>query len=61
MITTLEVNKDVEMLLRSQQIEQNIVLRTDSHSLAHFVHFAKEIIVEDASTSRRFGNETCHH
>ena len=44
-VAALEIVEDIQVLSRSQQVEEHIVLRTDTHELSHFVHLFEHIDV----------------
>jgi hypothetical protein len=44
---TLEITEDLKMLLRREQIEENIVLRADSQEVSHFIHIFEEVNSEN--------------
>ncbi len=60
-VSTLKVIKDVQVLSRGEQIEENVVLRTDAHKLADFIHLIKEVDIVATGIALRFFDQTSQH
>jgi hypothetical protein len=64
-----EVIEQLHMLLGSKQLEQHVMLRTDSHKRSHLISFAKHVYAEnfsptfgrlvESSEQRNKGRLTC--
>ena len=46
LISALEINEDIEVLLRREQVKQDVVLRAYSHRLTHQFLLFEQIIAK---------------
>ncbi len=60
-VSSLKVIEDVEVLSRSEQIKENVVLRTDTHKLADFIHLVKEVDIVAAGITLGFFDQASQH
>ena len=60
-VTTLELVEDVEVLLRSEQVEQNVVLWTHSHVVPHFIHLTEQIVAKNTRLTSGSAQQASQH
>ena len=60
-VAALEVKKDVQVLARGEQIEQDIVLRADAHELSHLLHILEQVHIVNFCAALRLLDEASEH
>ena len=60
-ITAFKIIKDVQVLSWSQQVEQDVMLRTDTHEFSYLIHSFKKIYVVHFYLTLTLINQTSEH
>ena len=60
-VTAFKIIKDVQVLSWSQQVEQDVMLRTDTHEFSYLTHSFKKIYVVHFYLTLTLINQTSEH